>query len=192
MSTDSPAITALRTRILARFTTLETERTAINTRLTAISPQPRRQHPTRPYWTRLPHLTGLLDHAPAELQQKLYKIFRTKITYHPRNQHITFTATISTGTTRALTTLTSNQTTDTPGTTDAMGQLLHAPMAVVALHSHAGKPDCRVPSVPRAHGRASREGDRGGFISQPRPKDRPHLRGQVPRAGAQVYAFTFG
>jgi len=105
MNTGTAAGTALRTRILARFAELETERTHIDTRLSELAAQePASADPA--LLDTLPDLTGLLHQAPAPLQQELYGIFRIHITPNPDTGHVTCTATISAGTAKALATLT--------------------------------------------------------------------------------------
>jgi hypothetical protein len=71
---DSPAVAALRTRILARFSELENERTNINAKLDQITAAaPAVSDPG--LLNRLPQVPGILHHAPDELQQELYRLF---------------------------------------------------------------------------------------------------------------------
>jgi DNA invertase Pin-like site-specific DNA recombinase len=108
LGADNPAVTALRSRILTRFGELETERAQINTKLTALATAtPATPDPA--LLDQLPRLAGLLNTAPAVLQQELYRLFHIQITYHHQENKITCHATITHHTTRQLTALTSHQ-----------------------------------------------------------------------------------
>src|SRR5579859_6726666 len=68
---DSPAVTALRTRIIERFGELETDRAGINKQLTALTHTPAfLQDPT--LLDQLPTLAGVLTGAPPRLQAQLF------------------------------------------------------------------------------------------------------------------------
>jgi|HubBroStandDraft_1064217.scaffolds.fasta_scaffold01912_7 transcriptional regulator with XRE-family HTH domain len=128
----SPAITALRTRILDRFTELEDERTRISTqlaKLTAENPAP--ADPA--LLDHLPHLAGHLTSAPAALQQQLYRAFQIQMIYNPDGDQVTCHATITTPHTLAaiLTDSEPPQPPIPPATTPAasLTPSLHAPRA---------------------------------------------------------------
>lgn len=135
-SAAAPAITALRTRILARFTELETERAAINTRIDELAAQA----PAAPdpgLLDRLPRLAGILCKAPADLQQGLYRIFRVKMTYNHAAGEVALRAVITNRTTSDLNTLTASQSpaaTASPGSTDAATLLPNAPITASVAH----------------------------------------------------------
>jgi site-specific DNA recombinase len=89
------AITALRTRIVARFTELEEERAAITSQLNALA-APDTSHPGDPaLLENLPHLAGLLTDAPVRLQQQLYDAFDLQLLYSRKHHQVTIRATIT-------------------------------------------------------------------------------------------------
>jgi site-specific DNA recombinase len=101
---DSPAVTALRTRLLARFTELEDERATLTARLDRLTATvPAASDPG--LLDLLPLLPGLLGTAPATLQLDLYRIFSTQMTYNPSDNQVSCQATISHKTPHALNTL---------------------------------------------------------------------------------------
>ena len=71
---NAAAITALRTRIISRFTELEEERAAIGTELDALARQDT-DAPDPDLLDALPKLGDILTDAPARLQQQLYDAF---------------------------------------------------------------------------------------------------------------------
>jgi DNA invertase Pin-like site-specific DNA recombinase len=82
------AITALRSRILARFTELETERTQINAQLADLaSTAPAAADPA--LLDNLPLLGDLLASAPARLQQQLYQAFDIQALYNKNLHQVT-------------------------------------------------------------------------------------------------------
>ena len=118
---DSPAIAALRTRILARFTELENERAAINAKLAQLAATALPAADPA-LLDRLPQVPGILHCAPDDLQQELYRIFGAQMIYNHQDNQVSCYATITpTATKSATTLLTSNDTTATPAL------LLHAP-----------------------------------------------------------------
>ena len=97
----SPAITALRTRIIARFTELETERTQINDRLAALDRATgRRDDPT--LLDALPMLGDILGDAPASLQAQLFAAFGLELIYNKQDHQVSIYATITPSTPQAL------------------------------------------------------------------------------------------
>jgi hypothetical protein len=123
---DSPAVAALRTRILARFTELEDERAAINTQLAQLAAAaPAVNDPA--LLDRLPQVPGILHHAPASVQQELYRIFGAQMIYNHEDNQVSCYATINRATTRALSTLLASHNPAT-GTTGTSAPLLHAPI----------------------------------------------------------------
>jgi hypothetical protein len=111
MHAAAPAITALRTRIVARFTELEAERADITNQLTALA-APDSDHSGDPaLLDELPHLAGLLIRAPIRLQQQLYDAFSLQLLYSKKHHRVTIRATI---------------TRTTPGTVEAIISDSHA------------------------------------------------------------------
>jgi hypothetical protein len=101
---DSPAVAALRTRILGRFTELEGERAAINAKLAQLAATaPAVNDPS--LLDRLPQVPGILHCAPASLQQELYHLFGTQMTYHQHDNQVSCYATITPHATTKMTTL---------------------------------------------------------------------------------------
>ena len=100
-------MTALRSRILDRFTELEDERAQINTRLIKLAAQtPAPADPA--LLDQLPELAGILASAPVRLQQDLYRAFQVQILYNPDGDQVTCHATITTATPRTLTAILTN------------------------------------------------------------------------------------
>jgi site-specific DNA recombinase len=123
---DSPAVTALRTRILARFSELENERTEINAKLAQIAAAaPAVTDPA--LLDRLPQVPGILCHAPADLQQELYRLFGAQMIYNHEDNQVSCHATITTRTTQAATQLLAGV--DGAATNGTSAPLLHAPIA---------------------------------------------------------------
>jgi site-specific DNA recombinase len=97
----APAVTALRSRVLARFTELEDERTAINTQLADLA-----KTDTGPgdaaLLDALPQLGDLLADASARLQQQLYEAFDLQALYKKNMHQVTMHVTITDSTPRAV------------------------------------------------------------------------------------------
>jgi site-specific DNA recombinase len=94
----APAVTALRTRVLARFTELEDERTTINTQLADLTKtEPGPGDPA--LLDALPMLGNLLADAPARLQQQLYDAFDLQALYKKNMHQVTIHVTITDSTT---------------------------------------------------------------------------------------------
>ncbi len=137
MPAGSPAITALRSRILDRFTELEDERAQINTRLIKLAAEtPAPADPA--LLDQLPELAGILAHAPARLQQDLYRAFQIQILCNPDGDQVTCHATITPATPRTLTDILNNSEPPEPAiaappastdTTAEMARSEHAPRA---------------------------------------------------------------
>ena len=97
----SPAITALRTRIIARFTELETERTQINDRLTALE-RATSQRDEPALLDALPILGDILTDAPASLQAPLFAAFGLELIYNKEDHQVSIYATSTPSTPQAL------------------------------------------------------------------------------------------
>jgi site-specific DNA recombinase len=102
-----PAVTALRTRILARFTELEAERATITKQLSAIS-NDTAQVPDLTLLDALPELPGLLNDAPPRLQQQLYQAFDLQLLYSKEMNQVTMWATITAATPYTLAAITND------------------------------------------------------------------------------------
>src|SRR5262249_22688836 len=98
----SPAITALRSRIIARFTELEDERTQINDRLTALD-RATGQRDDPGLLDALPILGDILTHAPARLQAQLFTAFGLELINNKQDHQVSIYATITPSTPAALT-----------------------------------------------------------------------------------------
>jgi site-specific DNA recombinase len=135
----APALTALRQRILARFTELEDERTQITKQLTDLDKTaPQAGDPA--LLDALPYLGDILAAAPPRLQQQLFQAFDLQVLYKKNMHQVSITITDSTP--RALTAIISN-TTGSPGnaaTPDpaptASSDLVEAPITPTTLHHH--------------------------------------------------------
>jgi site-specific DNA recombinase len=117
-----PAVTALRSRILARFTELETERADINTQLAGLAKtDPTPGDPA--LLDALPMLGDLLADAPVRLQQQLYDAFDLQALYKKNMHQVTIHITITDSTPRAVAAII-NDADDHPGhtTADPSGQ----------------------------------------------------------------------
>jgi site-specific DNA recombinase len=97
----SPAITALRTRIIARFGELETERTQIGDRLAALD-RATGQRDEPGLLDKLPMLGDILAGAPASLQARLFAAFGLELIYNKQDHQVSIHATITPSTPHAL------------------------------------------------------------------------------------------
>src|SRR5215831_10019854 len=97
----SPAITALRSRIIERFTELETERTQINDRLAALDRAAGRQDEPG-LLDALPLLGDALPRLPAAIQARLFAAFGLELIYNKQDHQVTIYATITPSTPQAL------------------------------------------------------------------------------------------
>jgi hypothetical protein len=98
---NSPAITALRSRIIARFTELEAERTEINERLAAL--ERATGHQDEPgLLDALPLLGDALPGLPAAIQARLFAAFGLEVIYNKQDHQVTIYATITPSTPAAL------------------------------------------------------------------------------------------
>jgi hypothetical protein len=98
---DSPAITALRSRIIARFTELETERTEINDRL-AVLERATGQRDEPGLLDKLPILGDILADAPPSTQARLFAAVGLELIYNKQDHQVTIYATITPSTPQAL------------------------------------------------------------------------------------------
>ena len=134
----APAVIALRSRVLARFTELEDERTTINTQLADLAKTS--TGPGDPaLLDALPLLGDRLADAPARLQQQLYDAFDLQALYKKNMHQVTIHVTITDSTPRAVAAII-NDAGDHPGNTtpDPAGQtpfsdLAQAPIAHLKL-----------------------------------------------------------
>jgi hypothetical protein len=111
----APALTALRGRIVARFTELEDERAKINTQLADLDKtQPQAGNPS--LLDALPYLGDILAGAPTRLQQHLYQAFDLQALYKKNMHQASLSVTIANITLRALAAILGN-TTGNPGST---------------------------------------------------------------------------
>jgi site-specific DNA recombinase len=151
LDADPRAITALRTRLIARFTELEQERDHLNTQLARLTTTaPAAPDPT--LLDNLPRLAGILADAPVQLQQDLYRTFGIQILYNPDGDQVTCYATITPATPTALTAIINTSEPPHHATTSNVNSTPPPALAVTttppALSVHAplttsGRPRCR-------------------------------------------------
>jgi site-specific DNA recombinase len=98
---NSPAITALRSRIIERFGELEAERTQINDRLAALD-QATGQDNDPALLDLLPMLGDALPGLPASIQARLFAAFGLELIYNKQDHQVTIYATITPSTPAAL------------------------------------------------------------------------------------------
>jgi hypothetical protein len=98
---NSPAVTALRTRIIERFTELEADRTAINQQLAALTKAPAFLEDPG-LLDALPTLGGILTDAPQRLQAQLFAALDLQLIYKKDTHQVTIYATITPATPYAL------------------------------------------------------------------------------------------
>jgi hypothetical protein len=98
---NSPAITALRSRIIARFTELETERTEINERLATLE-RATGQRDDPGLLDALPMLGDILADAPPSLQARLFAAVGLELIYNKQDHQVSIYATITPSTPAAL------------------------------------------------------------------------------------------
>ncbi|HVB45185.1 MAG TPA: recombinase family protein [Streptosporangiaceae bacterium] len=125
------AITALRTRLIARFGELEAQRATINTQLATLTAGTPDRDTDPGLLDALPLLGDILDQAPGRLQQQLYDAFGIQVLYRHHLNQVTIYATITDTTPATLTAIISDS--DTPArATPAQRHSAHATTA------HAG------------------------------------------------------
>jgi hypothetical protein len=120
----SPAITALRTRIIARFGELEDERTQINDRLTALD-RATGQDDEPGLLDALPILGDILTGAPASLQARLFAAFGLELIYNKDDHQVSIYATITPSTPDALADIIAAS--EPPATPDGLAHLPQHP-----------------------------------------------------------------
>ncbi len=99
----SPAVKAMRTRHLKRFTELEAEREDIGRTLAALAKQATQETGGDPgLLDRLPMLGDLLANAPDKIKQKLFDAFDIQALYSKAHNQVTLWATITPSTPAAL------------------------------------------------------------------------------------------
>jgi site-specific DNA recombinase len=97
----SPALTALRSRIIARFTELEAERTEVNERLAALD-RATGQQDEPGLLDALPLLGDALPSLPTALQARLFAAFGLELIYNKHDHQVTIYATITPASPHAL------------------------------------------------------------------------------------------
>jgi site-specific DNA recombinase len=97
----APALTALRARIVARFTEFEGERTQVNAQLADLDKtEPQAGDPS--LLDKLPMLGDILKGAPPRLHQELYQAFDLQVLYKKNMHQVTINVTITDSTLQAL------------------------------------------------------------------------------------------
>jgi site-specific DNA recombinase len=130
----SAAVTALRTRLIARFTELEDQRAHIQRQLTALDSTPVvTQDPA--LLDALPLLGDILTTAPARLQQQLYQAFDLQILYDSGKHQVSIHAVITPSTPRTLAAILSDS--EPPATPSAASHFVHATGTTPPQHSQA-------------------------------------------------------
>ena len=98
---DAPAVTALRSRIIARFTELEAERAQIGDRLATLG-RATGQHDEPALLDALPMLGDALPSLPASIQARLFQAFGLELIYNKQDHQVSIYATITPATPCAL------------------------------------------------------------------------------------------
>jgi hypothetical protein len=98
----SPAVAAMRSRHLARFTELEAEKDDINRKLTTLAKQASDHGGNPALLDTLPMLGDILPRLPARIRQKLLDAFDVHAMYNKPMHQVTFWATITPSTTATL------------------------------------------------------------------------------------------
>jgi site-specific DNA recombinase len=137
----APAVTALRSRVLARFTELEDERTTINTQLADLAKtDPGPGDPA--LLDALPMLGERLHDAPARLQQQLYEAFDLQALYKKNMHQVTIQVTITDSTPRAVAAIINDASNDPgstapePGEQPSFSDLAQAPIRLKIRRDH--------------------------------------------------------
>jgi hypothetical protein len=111
----APALTALRSRIVARFAEIEDERAKVNAQLTELDKtQPEAGDPA--LLDVLAYLGDILSGAPARPQHQLYQAFNLQALYKKNMHQVTISVTITDSAPRTLAAIIAN-TTSNPGST---------------------------------------------------------------------------
>jgi hypothetical protein len=98
---DAPAVTALRTRIIERFSELEADRAQINKQLATLAKAPAfLEDPT--LLDALPTLAGILTDAPQRLQAQLFQALDLQLIYKKDTHQVTIYATLTPATPHTL------------------------------------------------------------------------------------------
>jgi site-specific DNA recombinase len=127
---NSPAVTALRTRHLQRFTELEAERDDINSKLASLAKQAIQTGGGDPaLLDRLPMLGDLLGQAPDRIKQKLFDALDIQALYSKTHNQVTLWATITPSTPAALASIIARSETPDPATQDHPSDLASQPGA---------------------------------------------------------------
>jgi hypothetical protein len=164
----SPAITALRSRIIARFTELETERTQINDRLAALD-RTASQRDEPALLDKLPILGDILAGAPPSTQARLFAAVGLELIYNKQDHQVSTYATITPSTPQTLAAIITDS--EPPATPATPGGLAHSPQ-----HPRMwwlGQPPHSQEAVPA--GGAAR--DLPGRLIEPEPRGRGPRRG---------------
>jgi site-specific DNA recombinase len=140
------AVTALRSRILARFTELEDERAAITTQLAALDrdPQPA---PDLDLLDLLPIVPGLMTDLPARLYAQLYDAFSVELLYRHDHGQVTIHAALTISTPLALAAILRLCDNLPPALAAALSDLEQHPRRYETLHDH-GEAACPAPHLP--------------------------------------------
>jgi site-specific DNA recombinase len=130
----SPAITALRSRLIRRFTELEDQRAHIRTQLDALAAPAPRQDPA--LLDALPLLGDILTAAPARLQQQLYQAFDLQILYDSGKHQISIHTLITPATPHTLAAIISDSEPPAHPSPGTVPPFVHGPRTT------AGRPRC--------------------------------------------------
>jgi hypothetical protein len=137
---DSRAVTALRSRILARFTELENERTTIDTQLAELATAaPATAYPE--LLDALPMLGDILENAPTRLWQQLLAALDIQALYNKNLHQVTVHATITDTTAQAVAAITADAD-DHPTST--------RPAQDPSQFFASGASPCSAPQLPRS------------------------------------------
>jgi len=129
------AVTALRSRILARYTELEEERAAITTQLTALD-HDHQPAPDLDLLDQLPVIGDIMAALPASLHPGVYQVLSLELLYSHETRQALIRATITTSTRPALAAITRQCDTLTPELAAAFSDLEHNPGTPENLRDH--------------------------------------------------------
>jgi hypothetical protein len=128
-------VTALRSRLLARFTELEDERAAIIAQLAKLEHN-RQPAPDLDLLDQLPVIGDLMATLPASLQAQVYEAFGMELLYSHDVRQVTIHAAITTSTPATLAAILRQCDTLTPGLAAAFSDLEHNPGSPGILRDH--------------------------------------------------------
>jgi site-specific DNA recombinase len=190
----APAVTALRSRVLARFTELEDERAQINAQLAALTKTaPQAGDPA--LLDALPHADAKLATAGPRIQQQLYQAFDLQALYNKNLHQVTIHVTITDSTPQAVAAISAAADDPAAASTPDPGHphfsdLTQAPISgrsTMIMRNQVLAPvdRCRITeALPGRFGRATgrRAGSRRTLVMWRHPRCAGSIRPRAPRS----------